>query len=92
MKQFVLEFDEQEAQRQCLTYESAIDDRLQVWVEHGTPVISGNPGGLLVLAKILIQMALSPDYGNGFHVHLAENYDPDRADCLTVMLDKAPEA
>jgi hypothetical protein len=87
-REFHFEFDD-ESRNQALTYEAAADgtDRLMTTVDNGVPTLLGNPSGFLVLARVLIQMALG-DYKNGFHLHLQQGYDPEKPDCLTIMLDR----
>jgi hypothetical protein len=91
-REFRFEFED-ESKDHALTYEAAADDtdRLTTTVENGVPMLSANPSGLLVLARILIQMALG-DYENGFHIHLQQGYDPDKPDCLTIVLDRTEAA
>jgi hypothetical protein len=71
-REFHLEFDDESSDRD-LTYEAAADgsDRLTMTVSNGVPTLWANPSGMLVLARILIQMALG-DYTNGFHRSLDE--------------------
>ncbi|MGA3242116.1 MAG: hypothetical protein ABSG03_38170 [Bryobacteraceae bacterium] len=87
-REFHFEFEDESSDR-ALTYEAAADgsDRLTMAISNGVPTLCGNPSGMLVLARILVQMAQG-DYANGFHVHLHDNYDPDKPDCLTVILDR----
>jgi hypothetical protein len=86
-REFHFEFDDESSNR-SLTYEAGVDERLAMTAPKGVATLCGSPGGFLVLARILIQMALS-DYSNGFHVHLQQDYDPDKHDCLTIMLDRS---
>ena len=87
--QFHFEFEDESNER-VLTYEACAGgaDRLVTTIDKGIPTLCGNPSGFLVLARILIQLAVG-DYPNGYHIHLQQEYDPDKPDCLTIMLDRS---
>jgi hypothetical protein len=89
-REFHFEFeDESNDRNQGLTYEIPDDlTRLTATTDDGTLVLTGNQAGFLVLARILAQMA-SCDYRNGFHVHIQEDFDVDKPDRLTVVLDRS---
>lgn len=83
---FEFEFED-ESNNDVLTYEAAADGSNSVLssVENGIPIIYASQAGMLVLARILAQLSLSK-YKPGFHVHIQENFDPDKNDCITLVL------
>lgn len=54
----------------------------------GVHFISGNRAGLVRLGELLIQMGLS-EYKNGFHLHIREDFDSDKAEILIIGLENA---
>ena len=89
MKQrFEFEFeDESERGTISFDYSESVDERLSVSIEAGVAVVYANRAALLVLAKTLIKMAIC-GYPDGFHVHLAEDFDADRPETLRVILNE----
>jgi hypothetical protein len=90
-KRFEFEFDDESAAVTGERYDRITFPRnvggesLNVEVIDGSPTVIGNRDGLLKLAKILVQMALS-DYQDGFHLHLYQDFNAYRPDALTVAL------
>jgi hypothetical protein len=66
------------------------DESLNVEMIDGSPTIVGNRDGLLKLAKILAQMALS-DYREGFHLHLDQDFNANRREILTLAVRNATQ-
>lgn len=89
-REFYFEFKD-ESSESILEYESGLSDRVTTVIERGVPILSANREGLLSLARILIQMAMG-SYRNGYHVHVPENFDPDRPECVQVMLDLSTDS
>jgi hypothetical protein len=88
--EFRFEFeDESNSRNQALTYEVADPlSRLTTATDNGAFVLTGNQAGFLVLSRILAQIG-SCDYRNGFHIHIQQDFDPDKPDRLTVVLDRS---
>ncbi len=61
------------------------DELLRKFDVDGTPFISGNSAGLVKLGELLIQIGLS-EYKNGFHLHIHEDFDPEKLELLIVGL------
>lgn len=57
-----------------------------VEVEQGVAVLYLNRAAARFLARLFAQIA-EGRYTSGFHVHLGENYDPDAAESLRVVLE-----
>jgi hypothetical protein len=81
-REFHFEFeDESNNRNQGLAYEVADPlSRLTTATDNGVLCSA--------VARILAQIA-SCDYRNGFRVHIQQNFDLDKPDCLTVMLDRS---
>lgn len=80
-KRVVFEFDDEGPR--TLTYACGSDDRLSV--DRDGPIIYVSRSGARLLAEILAKMS-EGSYATGFHMHLREDFDPDKPDALTVML------
>jgi hypothetical protein len=83
---FEYEF-EQDAQKDRITFEYSpdADEKLDVLIENGKPILYLNRPGMLTLAKILIKIA-GGHYSEQFHVHLYKDFNADKAETLTLML------
>lgn len=90
-KTFKFEFDEEKPN--SLTYDVTLaeNEKLDILLENGLPIVYLNRPAMLTLAKILIKMAMG-SLTEGFHLHLRKDFNPDEADRLTLMLspDDAP--
>lgn len=80
-KRVVFEFDDEDPE--TLTYACGPDDRLAV--DRDGPAIYVSRSGARLLAEILAKMS-EGSYAAGFHMHLREDFDPDKPDAVTVML------
>lgn len=80
---------ETESRKKGITYEYVERSSEQLRVEHrdGVPYVIGNSEGLLALAKLLIKVSAGKHCG-GFHLHLREDFDSDRAEVLRIMLQE----
>lgn len=87
-RSFVFEFDDQSQQGTIsFDYDEAVDERMSVLVENGVPVIYANRAALIFLAKTFIKIAVCP-YRDGFHVHLNQDLDAEKAEAVRVILDE----
>lgn len=67
-------------------YDGNVEEKLEVNIEDGVPVISGNKQTFLFLAKLFAKLSLS-DYETGFHVHLTTDLDADKPEAVRIVLD-----
>ena len=83
--QFERDFEDQGPSR--LTYEIASPDRANATVatEDGEAVLYLNEEACKVFAEIFAKLALGT-YTQGFHLHVRENFDFDRAEILRISL------
>lgn len=88
-KKFEFEFEDESAKNGItIEYDDSIDDLLlNVSFDYGQAIISANPEGFMVLAKMFLKLALG-NYCEGFHVHLGNNFDADGDDVLTIGVIK----
>ena len=84
-KTFTYEFEPEPTNRLSFDYSEDADEKLDVLIENGVPIIYVNRSALITLAKLLLKMALG-SYREGFHVHLRKDFNADEPDRLTVML------
>ena len=56
-----------------------------VW-EDGFPVTYANRQAFLSLAKTFVKIAFC-DYSDGFHIHLAKDFDTEQPEILRVILN-----
>ena len=94
-KQVILEFEDESAKatgnrHDAITQVLSEDELLKRVSDYGdaAPFISGNSSGLVALGKLLIQMGMS-EYGDGFHVHIYEDFNSDKSEILVVRVDNS---
>ncbi len=82
---FFCEFDDLGPSR--ISYEVAGPplERASVRIEDQHPVLYVNKGACRVLAEIFAKLAMG-SYRDGFHIHLAEDFDPDQQEMLRIVL------
>ena len=69
-----------------ISYEIDSGSKLSYEVYNGQHIIYLNKNGALALSKMLAQIGVG-DYEDGFHLHLHENFDDEKPEVLTVILD-----
>lgn len=82
-KKFIYEFESEGPQGITLEYSLTEDEKLDVNVVDGSSHLYLNQTGMLTLAKWLIKMA-EGDYGNGYHLHIHQNFDRDAPERLVL--------
>jgi hypothetical protein len=87
-KAFSFEFEDHSPR--SITYEMSDNEKLKTSVQGGVPFLCANREGMLLLAKLLIQLSLG-EYKDGFHVHLRPDFSDDagKPDSLTIVLDNS---
>jgi hypothetical protein len=86
VKTFTYEFEQTRRDQIRFEYDDNASEKL--WVGDlgtGTPALSLNRSGMLMLAKLM--MALG-DYSDTFHLHLHEDFDEDKPEVLMLALRK----
>ena len=84
-KTFEFSFDDL-SENNAISYEVDTDSRLSLDVCNDNLIIYLNKNGALTLSKLLAQIALG-EYESGFHIHLQEDFNTDKSELLTIILD-----
>ena len=86
MKKFEYEFEDFSSQNRIeFDFDEEIDEKLEVVIESGMPVMYANKEAYLTLAKSFLKMALC-EYSSGFHLHLRQDFDGDQRETIRCHL------
>ncbi len=86
---FIHEFEDESKQSMIsFDYDEDIEEKFDVRVEHGVPVIYGNREAMLLMAKTFSKLGIC-NYEDGFHLHLKKDFDADENESLRIVLDNS---
>lgn len=83
-KQFTYEFEEDEKDKVTFDYSPDGDERFNMAMQSGKPLIHANSAGLLTLARTLIKLALGT-YSETHHIQLNKDFNAEKEEILTLM-------
>jgi hypothetical protein len=86
-EKFEFEFEDTSSKNTItFEYDNEVEEKMSVVLENDVPVIYVNRQALLFLAKTFIKIALGK-YSNGFHIHLAQDFDADQPEAIRIVLN-----
>jgi len=85
-KTFNYSFEDESAESTISFDYEDVEEKLNVVVENGVPVLYGNKSAFLLLAKTFSKLSLG-SYKDGFHVHLNTDFDSDLEEVIRVVLN-----
>jgi len=84
-RRFEFEFDDLGPANLTYDMTGAPVELLTTAIEDGFPVLYANRGACRLLAEIFAKLALGSHH-DGFHLHLHEDFDPDKSEVLRITL------
>lgn len=86
-RKFKFEFEDQSSENSIsFEYDDVVEEKMTVVLEDGVPVMYANRQAFLSLAKTFVKIVLC-DYSDGFHIHLAKDFDTEQPEILRVILN-----